>query len=49
LPNYPLFRNEPHFESVREEPEMKLLLAELEDQHAEFRREFGAQDDQVTL
>ena len=41
LPNYPGFRDDPHFASLREEPEWKTLMSDLEREDAEFRREFG--------
>jgi adenylate cyclase len=41
LPNYPLFRGDPHLAPVRDEPEMKKLMSELERECASFRQEFG--------
>ncbi len=39
--DYPLFRDDPHFASLREHPEMKSLMFELEREWNEFRSEFG--------
>ncbi len=41
LPNYPLFRSDPHLASLRDHPEMKSFMSELEADWDEFRREFG--------
>ena len=41
LPNYPLFRSDPYFDSIRDHPEMKSLMSELESDWREFRREFS--------
>lgn len=42
LPNYPVFRDDPHFAACRESPPMQELLAELELEWQRFRSEFGA-------
>lgn len=41
LPNYPAFRDDPHFAAYREAPGMKQLFAELETEWKGFLREFG--------
>ena len=41
LPNYPAFRNDPHFAPLHDAPEWKTLMADLEREHAAFRGEFG--------
>ena len=41
LPNYPLFGSDPHLDSIRDHPEMKSLMSELERDWREFRREFS--------
>jgi hypothetical protein len=41
LPNYPLFLSDTHFDSLRDHPEMKSLMSELEADWLEFKREFG--------
>jgi TolB-like protein/Tfp pilus assembly protein PilF len=42
LPNYPLFRDDPHFRSLRDYVPYQRLLDALKKEHAAFRREFGA-------
>ncbi len=41
LPNYPVFREDPHFRSLRERPEFLNLMAELKREWARYRQEFG--------
>ncbi len=41
FPNFAVFRDDPHLASLREEPEMRHLLSELERECGEYRREFG--------
>jgi hypothetical protein len=41
LPNYPAFRDDPHFTAYRDAPGMKQLLAELEVEWRNFHQEFG--------
>ncbi len=41
LPNYPAFRDDPHFTAYRDAPGIKQLLAELEVEWRNFRQEFG--------
>ncbi len=41
FPNYRVFRDDPYLRVLHAEPEMKRLLAELEHEDAEYRREFG--------
>jgi eukaryotic-like serine/threonine-protein kinase len=41
LPNYPLFREDPHFHSLRDRPEFLSLMAELKREWAGYRQEFG--------
>jgi len=41
LPNYPLFREDPHFHSLRERPEFVNLMAELKREWEGYRKEFG--------
>jgi hypothetical protein len=41
FPNYPLFRDDPHFESLRAEPGYRALLRELRGEWESYRREFG--------
>jgi serine/threonine-protein kinase len=42
LPNYPLFRDDPHFRSLRDYAPYQQLLDALKKEHAAFQREFGA-------
>lgn len=41
LPNYPLFREDPHFHSLRDRPEFLSLMAELKREWEGYRQEFG--------
>lgn len=41
LPNYPVFREDPHFHSLRERPEFLSLMAELKREWEGYRQEFG--------
>src|SRR5262249_28200417 len=41
LPNYPVFRDDPHFHSLRERPQFLSLMAELKREWAGYRQEFG--------
>ncbi|MFQ5778866.1 MAG: hypothetical protein ACE5IP_12750, partial [Terriglobia bacterium] len=41
LPNYPLFRDDPHFQSLRNHPQFVRLLADLKRQWEGYKREFG--------
>ncbi len=41
LPNYPAFRDDPHFDSLRRQPAFLKLLADLKRQWEGFQREFG--------
>ena len=41
LPNYALFKSDPHLRSLREEPEFMALLTELERDTQTFQEEFG--------
>jgi adenylate cyclase len=41
LPNFPAFRDDPHFAACRDAPEMTALLSNLEGEWKSFRREFG--------
>jgi eukaryotic-like serine/threonine-protein kinase len=41
LPNYPVFRDDPHFHSLRERPEFLSLMAELKREWEGYRQEFG--------
>jgi TolB-like protein/tetratricopeptide (TPR) repeat protein len=41
LPNYPAFRDDPHFAECRDAPEMKQLLSDLQSEWRSFRQEFG--------
>jgi len=41
LPNFPVFRDDPHFASCQSAPAMKRLLSELESEWSRFRQEFG--------
>jgi DNA-binding winged helix-turn-helix (wHTH) protein/Tfp pilus assembly protein PilF len=41
LPNYPVFREDPHFHSLRERPEFLSLMAELKHEWEGYRKEFG--------
>jgi serine/threonine protein kinase/Tfp pilus assembly protein PilF len=41
LPNYPLFRDDPHFQSLRNRPQYVHLLSDLQRQWKSYRREFG--------
>jgi len=41
LPNYPLFRDDHHFDALRVRPDFRDFLAELEPGYQAFRREFG--------
>jgi adenylate cyclase len=43
FPNYPAFRDDPHFAACRDTPAMKQLLSELENEWKSFRQEFGRQ------
>lgn len=42
LPNYSLFRDDPHLDGLREESEMIALLSELERERDGYRTEFGS-------
>ena len=42
LPNHPLFAGDPHLASLRDEPAMQQLMAELAEGDAGFRAEFGS-------
>jgi len=41
LPNYPVFREDPHLHSLRERPDFLSLMAELKREWESYRREFG--------
>jgi len=41
LPNYPLYRDDPHFQPLRKHPRFLRLLAELKREHEGYQREFG--------
>jgi len=41
LPNYPVFRDDPHFHSLSDRPEFLRLIAELKREWAGYRQEFG--------
>jgi hypothetical protein len=41
LPNYPVFREDPHFHSLRERPEFLSLMAGLKREWEGYRQEFG--------
>ncbi len=41
LPNYPLFRDDPHLRALQDEPKYLRLLADLKKQWLAFQREFG--------
>jgi len=41
LPNYPVFRDDPHFHSLSDRPEFLRLIAELKREWAGYREEFG--------
>ena len=41
LPNYPVFREDPHFHSLRERPEFLSLMSELKRDWEGYRQEFG--------
>jgi TolB-like protein/lipoprotein NlpI len=41
LPNYPVFREDPHLHSLRERPEFLTLMSELKREWESYRREFG--------
>ena len=43
LPNYPLFRTDPHFSGIREEPAFQSMLSGLKRDWKDYQREFGAQ------
>ena len=43
LPNYPLFRTDPHFSSIREEPAFQSMLSGLKRDWQDYQREFSAQ------
>lgn len=42
LPNYPLFRDEPHFASLRQNPQFVQLIKQLNKEWTAYRREFAA-------
>jgi predicted Zn-dependent protease len=42
LPNYLLFRDDPHFDSLRQQPRFVRLLADLKRDWEGYRKEFGA-------
>jgi TolB-like protein/Tfp pilus assembly protein PilF len=44
LPNYPLFRDDPHFASLRDHPQFLRLLAGLKREWERYKREFGRQE-----
>jgi len=41
LPNYPLFRDDPHFATLHNHPEFLRLLAGLKREWEFYKREFG--------
>jgi DNA-binding winged helix-turn-helix (wHTH) protein/Tfp pilus assembly protein PilF len=41
LPNYPLFRNDPHFQCLRNHPPFPRLMADLKSELESYKREFG--------
>lgn len=41
LPNYPVFRDDPHFHSLSDRPEFLRLIANLKREWAGYRQEFG--------
>jgi hypothetical protein len=41
LPNYPVFREDPHFHALRERPEFLSLMAELKREWVRYLQEFG--------
>jgi hypothetical protein len=41
LPNYPVFREDPHFHSLRKRPEFLSLMTELKREWEGYRQEFG--------
>jgi hypothetical protein len=43
FPNEPLFRNDPDLSSLRDDEEMRALIADVAQQRTELRREFGYQ------
>lgn len=43
LPNYPLFRDDPHFQALHNYPPFLRLMAGLKREWEGYRHEFGAQ------
>lgn len=43
LPNYPLFRDDPHFQGLRNQPQFQRLLAGLKREWESYKREFGVE------
>jgi serine/threonine protein kinase/Tfp pilus assembly protein PilF len=41
LPNYPLFRDDPHLQSLHKHPQFVLLMADLNHKWSGYKREFG--------
>ena len=41
FPNYPAFRDDPHFATLRDAPQMRRFMSELESEWKGFRKEFG--------
>jgi TolB-like protein/lipoprotein NlpI len=41
LPNYPMFRGDPHFADIREEPAFQSMLSGLQRDWTDYHREFG--------
>ncbi len=41
LPNYPLYRDDPHFQSLHNHPQFLRLMADLKREWQTYRREFG--------
>jgi len=41
LPNYPLFRDDPHFKPLQKYPPFLRMLANLKKETNAYRREFG--------
>jgi TolB-like protein len=41
LPNYPVFKTDPHFESLHDLPDYQALMSDLEHEWQEFKKEFG--------
>jgi hypothetical protein len=41
LPNFPAFRDDPHFQSLQNYPSFRTLLAKLKREWAGYEKEFG--------